>query len=357
MKQKLFFTICTVVAVFTTGHAQLTIMKGDFLRCAGIQAVSGYESEFRNYIKERIPYDITTEVDNMGNLIAHIGEGKPEIVVLTSIDEPGYVVSAITDDGYLRVRMVSSPSHTLFHQFYEGHPVDIMTDNGMIKGVVSIPSSHITRNKTEIISLEDFYIDIGARSKDEAVTAGINILDRVTAVKDFAELTGNRIAGPSLSSKFPAFAMLEALKSLRNPKNCLFVWATQGLRRNAGSIRVAEKYKPEKVIIVKAFLPQYDRRTGTRISTIDALDGGVLIPKEDSPFSNELYNTVIYSAAQQHVQTTQSGIGSINEARAFQQSQVVPIGIPVKYSFSLVEVIDLEDLEQLVNLIKTVVTF
>jgi len=361
VKLKLFLNIYVslLLCFSVTGvcTAQFSFMKGDFIKCASYQSVSGYESEFHNYIKSRIPQGIITETDNFGNLIARIGEGKPEIIILCTIDEPGYVVSAINEEGYLRVQMVSNPAHSLFHQFYEGHFVDIMTDNGMINGVVSIPSSHITRNKTEIKSLEDFFIDIGVRSKDEAAT-GVNILDRVTAVKDFAELAGNRFSGPSLSYKFPVFAMLETITSVRNAKNCMFVWATQGLRRNSGVTRIASKFEPEKVILAKAFLPAYDRRSRSRTSTIDVPGSGVLVPKSDSQFSNDLYNSIVHSAERQQINLTESDIGSLNETGAFRnmETQIVPIGIPVKYPFSLVEVIDFDDLEQLIKLLKTVVS-
>src|SRR5262249_15722297 len=41
--------------------------------------------------------------DDMGNLVKHAGTGAPRRAVACGIDETGYVVSEITDDGYLRV--------------------------------------------------------------------------------------------------------------------------------------------------------------------------------------------------------------------------------------------------------------
>jgi len=350
--------ITLLLSITVTGSAQYKILKGDFFKCASIQSVSGYETEFRKYIKEILPFGLKTETDNMGNLIVTIGEGEPEIMIFASIDEPGYVVSGITEDGYLRVQPVSYAPITLFHQFHEGNTVDIKTDRGMINGVVSIPSSHITRNKTEIISLEDFYIDIGARSKAEAVSAGINILDRVTAIKDCADLDGNRIAGPSISRKFPAFALIETLSSLKSRESCLFVWATQGLRRNSGAVRIAEKYKIGKIIIVTAFMPEYDRRTRTRVSPIDTPGSGVLIPGKNSEFANVLYNSIVFSARQKNIQLTESDIGALRETSIFgtAENQIVPIGIPVKFPYSLVETVDLDDLGQLVNLLQAVIS-
>jgi len=49
--------------------------------------------------------------DDSGNLVKHTGSGSPKRVVACGIDETGYVVSDIGDDGYLRVHGIGNGKH------------------------------------------------------------------------------------------------------------------------------------------------------------------------------------------------------------------------------------------------------
>src|ERR1700693_934723 len=49
--------------------------------------------------------------DRMGNRIKRVGEGTPRRVIACGLDETGYVVSEITDDGYLRVHAAGNGRH------------------------------------------------------------------------------------------------------------------------------------------------------------------------------------------------------------------------------------------------------
>ena len=42
--------------------------------------------------------------DELGNLILRKGSGSPRRVVACALDRPGFAVTEITDDGYLRLR-------------------------------------------------------------------------------------------------------------------------------------------------------------------------------------------------------------------------------------------------------------
>ncbi len=68
-----------------------------------IPGVSGYEqslsSEIRNQLKEFSP-----KTDNLGNVYVTLGSGAPHRLIVAPMDAPGYVVSGITPDGYLRLQ-------------------------------------------------------------------------------------------------------------------------------------------------------------------------------------------------------------------------------------------------------------
>ncbi len=332
-----------------------------FLQFAEIQAVSGRESAFTDFLRRQLPADARTETDNMGNLVVQYGGPATDLLVVTSIDEPGYVITEITEDGYLRVASPAGPAPSpLFHQFHEGHYVDIATAGGIVRGVVALPSSHIFRGRRENLALERFLIDIGARSREEAVSRGIEMLDPLTAVKDTAALAENRVAGPMLSRKIGAFAIASALKNCKpGPgKGVVVAWAAQGLMRNSGVQRLARKYSPRQVVIVGAFARNEDRRTGTVKDPIDTPGSGVLVPDAESAGGRgALLEAASAAAAGRAIRLTATTAGSLPELRPFDSGKVdvLPVAIAVKYPGTLVEVIDLDDLDQLIAFLRLVV--
>lgn len=329
--------------------------KEGFLQYAGLQAVSGREGRFIAFLKSQLPPGVKSEIDNMGNLTVQLGEGQPDLLLMTSVDEPGYLVTDITDEGFLRVASPGGRApNALFAQFHEGHYVDIAGKSETIRGVVALPSSHLVRGRRESLTLDRFLIEIGARSRADAVARGIEMLQPVTAAKDIALLAENRIAGPMLSRKFGAFALMEALKghSPKSGKNVVFAWAAQSAMSNSGVARLARRFTAKQVLTVGAF--QRSTAGGVK-DPVEILDSGVLVPDAVSPGGASALLGALMSALEAKVKITRSPAGTIAEARAFgTRTEILPIAIPVVFPGTLVETIDLDDLQQLVALLKSV---
>ena len=92
-------------------------------------AVSGYESALADSIRRLLP---GSTVDRLGNVILTLGTGSPRRLVYCGLDEPGYVVGNITDDGYLRLRRegTSRSTSALFDQQIEGQRVTVWGRRG-----------------------------------------------------------------------------------------------------------------------------------------------------------------------------------------------------------------------------------
>src|SRR5689334_10331001 len=74
-------------------------MAFDVSRLEQIPAVSGYEQPLIEEIRSQLR-SLTPKTDNLGNLWVSFGSGSPHRLLVTSVDEPGYVVSDITLDGF-----------------------------------------------------------------------------------------------------------------------------------------------------------------------------------------------------------------------------------------------------------------
>ena len=84
--------------------------------------VSGYEERVTAWLAERLKA-YNPQVDNLGNVTVTLGAGAPHRLLVTHIDEPGYVVSAITSDGFLRVqRLPQAGVHPWFDFLHSAPP-------------------------------------------------------------------------------------------------------------------------------------------------------------------------------------------------------------------------------------------
>ena len=180
--------------------------------------ISGYEAEVSKIISKRL-VDLHPVTDNMGNVIVTMGSGSPNRLIVTPIDEPGFVVSEITADGYLRVqRLPQFGLPPVFNELYTAQPVKIGTADGKwIDGVVAGLSVHLQGahlNAPKAGDLENFYVDIGAANAAEVRKAGVDLLSPIAINRRLMNLGGADFAGASVGDRFGAAALIETLKQL-----------------------------------------------------------------------------------------------------------------------------------------------
>jgi len=127
--------------------------------------------------------------DRTGNVTLTLGRGGPKRLVYCNLDEIGYVVGNITDDGYLQLRRVGGGArlYPLFDQQIEGHRVTLFGRRGPVPGVVAVRSTHLTRgrpNRDEPpFTVDNAYVDVGATSREEVLALGISILTPLSITK------------------------------------------------------------------------------------------------------------------------------------------------------------------------------
>ncbi|MCZ6602836.1 MAG: hypothetical protein O6952_07515, partial [Planctomycetota bacterium] len=168
----------------------------DLARLSMLSAPSGYEGSLRVVIRKSLPKGVASRVDNLGSLIIEGGKGSPHRLFVTSLDEPGLVVSRITPDGYLRLSPLGGIGPGgLDLRFFEGKRVVVRGKDGWIPGAVTAMSIHLRGKRPERFSIDDVWVDMGASSRDEAEAAGITRLAPLTLTKQFRSLAGTQVTG------------------------------------------------------------------------------------------------------------------------------------------------------------------
>ncbi len=191
-------------------------LQGDLAEFVATPAVSGYESQLGEKIRAKIE-SLHPKVDNIGDLTVAIGSGEPRRLIVTPIDEPGLVVSGITEDGYIRVqRLPQTGLLPIFNELYSAQPVKLETPGGTwIDGVVAGLSVHLQpgrQNPPRLTDLENIYIDIGASAAEHARRAGIDNLRPIAINRRLFNLGNAKYAGASIGDRFGAAALVELLR-------------------------------------------------------------------------------------------------------------------------------------------------
>ncbi|MGI8509824.1 MAG: M20/M25/M40 family metallo-hydrolase [Gemmatimonadaceae bacterium] len=171
--------------------------------------------------------------DELGNLVMTVGSGHPRRLVACGLDHVGFVVSEITDQGYLRLhRAGNARTHALWDQFHEAQQVSVVTRNGNIPGVVAVTNAHFARQHradTAVTSVDQLWVDVGARTRQEANGMGIQLLDPVArSVQPW--LYSDYVAGADASGRSACAAVASVAHSTQNMRGAgetVFVLSVQ----------------------------------------------------------------------------------------------------------------------------------
>jgi putative aminopeptidase len=210
--------------------AQDTTAVGPYARAAATWIALAATPGFERFATDRVMSAVEGWTrDRSGNLIKRVGDGSPRRVLACGIDESGYAVSEITDDGYLRLHMNGNGRHAaLWDQYHEGQRVLVegvdRANPGRVRhvpGVIATRSNHLWRrrvNDETPSTVENLWVDIGARSKAEAERMGIELLDPV--VRDWPEWTfADEVSGPGAANRAGCAAIAAAAASSNRAAN------------------------------------------------------------------------------------------------------------------------------------------
>ena len=216
-----------------------------------LDAPVGHEQLATDIIRRELP---GWSRDRTGNLILRRGSGSPRRVVACPLDQGAYVVSAITPSGYLRVHGSGNQRrHLLWDQFHEGQRVRVLTRAGAVQGVMAVRSTHLWRRRgadTLITSVDDMWLDIGARTAAEVRARGIEILDPV--VREWPTWRyGEFVAGPGAATRAACAAVAAASRQTPTSGETVYILAVQSAFNHVGlAAALAELGSADTVTLV-----------------------------------------------------------------------------------------------------------
>lgn len=229
----------------------------DVSRIAQIPAVSGYEQSLIEEIRSRLRA-LAPKTDNLGNLWVSFGSGSPHRLLVSAVDEPGYVVSNITPDGFLRVqRLPQAAPNPVFDTLHFAQPIWVLTRSGKrVAGVFAGLSVHLQParvNPPKMNHPDEMYVDIGASSDAEVRAAGVELLDPIALQRKWFPVGQSGEAGPATGDRFGSTAFLQLLEHIKDSKakgTTTIAFVTQQWAGGRGLNRLLEEIKPDEMIFV-----------------------------------------------------------------------------------------------------------
>jgi putative aminopeptidase len=215
----LFF--CTTGSIAQNGPGPLSALRS----WIALDAPPGWEHRATDVIMRNMP---GWQRDVLGNLIMRKGSGSPRRVVACALDRPGFAVTEITDEGYLRLREVGGGrQHPLWTQFHEGQRLRVLTRNGVVPAVAMVKSTHLQRSRgpAPITTLDDIWVDVGATSRNEVKRLGIEMLDPV-ARESSGWAYGDFVAGQMAHARVGCAAVASAASGPVTSGETIFLMTT-----------------------------------------------------------------------------------------------------------------------------------
>ncbi|RMF02127.1 MAG: M42 family peptidase [Bacteroidetes bacterium] len=204
----------------------------------------GFEQRVRELVlREVSPLVDEVSVDNMGNVIAvKRGKARKKVMIAAHMDEIGFIVNHIDDDGFLRFLPLGGfDPKTLTSQrvIVHGHQ-DLI-------GVMGSKPIHLMKpeERSKQVPISEYYIDLGMPK--EEVEKHVFVGAPVTRERELITL-GDCVNSKSLDNRVSVFILLETLRALQNqevPYDIYGVFTVQeevGLR---GAISSAHLIDPD----------------------------------------------------------------------------------------------------------------
>lgn len=214
-----------------------------------INGTSGREEKVREYILSKLIDRADVTVDPLGNVIAFVrGEkrAKNKVMISAHMDEVGFIVRYITDDGFLKFTPVGGVDEKVIF----GRNVTVGDEN--TPGVVCVKPIHLCDKEDlkKCPKIKDMCIDIGASSKQEAEKL-VSVGDSVYFVSDFVEFGDGLIKAKATDDRFGCAAMLKMIDEgvLYDTYFAFLVQEEVGLR---GSKAAAFSVDPDYAIVLEA---------------------------------------------------------------------------------------------------------
>ena len=305
-------------------------------------------------IDEIMPFCEKIEVMNEGNIIAYKKgrQRNPKKVMLCAhMDEVGFLVKDITEDGYLRFESVGG----IDERILLSQKVRIGDSN--IPGVVGVKAVHMAtkEEREKTIKMEKLYIDTGVYSRreiEELVEKG----DSVKFDSEFVKFGENKIKAKAIDDRVGVRMLIEMIKK-EVSYDFVAAFVVNEEIGTQGSKTAAYRVSPDIALILEGTTCSDVPGTKPHEQSTNQGEGPAISIVDRTSYSNRALNDFLVKLAQendvkyQFKRTTMGGNDAGSIAVNGTGVKTAVVSMPVRYIHSPASVMDLRDYEEGLKLV------
>jgi endoglucanase len=280
----------------------------------------------------------------------------PRLMLDAHVDEIGYMVHHITDDGFLHLTRVGGSDRAIAR----GQRVRILGDEGEVLGVVGNTAIHLRdRSGTQSIpKVHELFVDIGADDREAVLARGVRVGHPMVMDVAPVMLTDTRVTARAIDNRLGGFIIARTLEELADDRPLATVMATNSVQEEIGghgAQMITYRLQPDVALAFDVThatdSPGIDEAKHGRVK----MGGGPAITHGTSTHPAVVQRLMDVAEAEgiplQHESSdrrTGTDTDSIFKVRGGVPSALV--SVPLRYMHSTVEVVDLGDVQQCIAL-------
>lgn len=184
-----------------------------FRRLVETTGPSGYEEQTQRVWRERVASVAAgIRTDSLGNCLATLNSGgSPRVLLDAHVDEIGFIVMYIDDDGFLYFQGIGGFDPTTL----PGNRVRIVGPSGLIVGVIGRKPAHLIKDeeRKQAPEIKNMWIDIGAGSREEAERL-VSIGDAGGRLHPMQRLRGDIVTSAAMDDRVGGYIVAEVFRQL-----------------------------------------------------------------------------------------------------------------------------------------------
>ena len=340
---------------------------------------SGFERDVAILVKKYTePFADEILQDRTGSVIFKKGNKGPKIMLAGHIDEVGFMVSGISDDGFLTFNQLGG----WWDQVLLSQRVIIKVRDGtLIKGIICSKPPHVlsAEDRSKVVTKDNMYIDVGCKTKKGVEALGIKMGDPIIPDATFELMkrkqfnkdndTGKYIekevtlaVGKAFDDRLGAFIISEVLRRIKEEKielpNQIYGVATvqeevglRGARTSAQMIQPDIGFALE--VDISGDVPGVDKTkmaaSMSKGPSILVADGSMLPNPNLKHFVMDVAKEIGMDIQLSIIARGGTDAGVMHITGSGCPSLV--LGIPTRHIHSHYGILDIEDLEKCVDLL------
>ncbi len=324
-------------------------------------AVAGREKEVREVISQYIDSaKLKINNDHFGNLyIQTHGNHQKKIMIAAHMDEVGFLVRYITEDGFLYLQPLGGWwGHVLLGQTVT---VTARKNGNKYRGVIGTTFPRST-DPNKVIDPAMMYVDVGAPNKEAIMEAGIQPGDMITPYNQVERLTDqNYLMGKAWDDRICCGIMVSIMNhfanKVLNQYDIIGVGTAQEEVGTRGSKIAAEKIKPDIAIVLDVATAK-DTPNADRFRNRVLGEGPGIVLYDKTALSHMVLADMIADVAKKNDLPFQFDMlsgGGTDAGSIHLNGKGIPtitLSLGIRYCHSGASIVHLEDAENLIRLLQ-----